>query len=399
MFYRRRRPIFKPSLSRTKVHSTAVHMKNSRTENIRPPLPPFSFNNGSASPPPSLMSAEECFASSPPQQRNPFASNSQMQLTLGPPKLKHSFSGAAGQFRGTGSPMIGHVRKPSMPNQRPRKQFRRSLSMFEHPEDVLNREKADLGTNGPLDPVMDLDDAPKLQLPHFMSDEESVPRITKETMVEVLNGKYGQCYNHSLIVDCRFEYEYKGGHIEGAMNVNNKEELAEQLFVSNRTENTLLVFHCEYSAHRAPIMHVPLSSERISLLNVTPRAKFIRHRDRAANAHCYPSLSYPEMYILDGGYSAFFLQNRLRCFPPNYVEMGAKEHASACERGLGRIKQQRGKLSRAQTFAFGQRDHSTADSPTAPSRQCTSSVMMGMDISPRHLDSTRRLSSRRVASY
>lgn len=375
-------------------------IKNSRAENIRPPLPPFSFNNGSPLPPPSLLSAEECFASSPPQQKkNPFTANPQMQLALGPPKLKHSFSGAAGQLRGTGSPIIGHVRKPSMPNQRPRKQFRRSLSMFEHPEDVLNREKVDLCTNGTLDPVMDLDDAPKLQLPHFMSDEESVPRITEETMVKVLDGKYGQCYNHSIIVDCRFEYEYEGGHIGGAINVNNKEALAEQLFVTNRTEKTLLVFHCEYSAHRAPIMYVHISSERVCLLNVLPRAKFVRHRDRAANAHRYPSLSYPEMYILDGGYSAFFLQNKLRCFPPNYVEMGAKEHANACERGLGRIKQQRGKLSRAQTFAFGQRDHSTADSPTAPSRQCTSSITMGMDISPRRLDSTRRLSSRRVASY
>lgn len=374
-------------------------MKNTKAENIRPPLPPFSFNNGSPLPPPSLMSAEECFASSPPQQKSSFTTNPQLQLTLGPPKLKHSFSGAAAQLRGTGSPIIGHVRKPSMPNQRPRKQFRRSLSMFEHPEDVLNREKADIGTNGMLDPVMDLDDAPKMQLPHFMSDEESVPRITEGTMVEVLDGKYGQCYDHSIIVDCRFEYEYEGGHIGGAINVNNKEELAEQLFVSNRTEKTLLVFHCEYSAHRAPIMYVPLSSERLCLLNILPRAKFIRHRDRAANAHRYPSLSYPEMYILDGGYSAFFSQNRIRCFPPNYVEMGAKEHANACERGLGRIKQQRGKLSRAQTFAFGQRDHSTADSPTTSSRQCNSSVMMGMDISPRRLDSTSRLSSRRVASY
>lgn len=399
MCYRRRRPIFKPSLSRTRVHSTSVLMKNSRAENLRPPLPPFSFNNGPSLPPPSLMSTEECFASSPPQQKNPFAANPQTQVALGPPKLKHSFSGAAGQQRGTGSPITGHVRKPSMPNQRPRKQFRRSLSMFEHPEDVLNREKVDLGTTGAIDSVMDLDDTPKLQLPHFISDEESVPRITKETMVEVLGGKYGQYYDHSLIVDCRFEYEYKGGHIEGAINVNNKEELAEQLFVSNRTEKTLLVFHCEYSAHRAPIMYVPLPSGHVSLLKILPRAKFVRHRDRAINSHRYPSLSYPEMYILEGGYSAFFLQHRQLCFPQNYVEMGAKEHANACERGLGRIKQQRGKLSRAQTFAFGQRDHSTADSPTAPGRQCNSSSMMGMDISPRQLDSTRRLSSRRVASY
>lgn len=94
----------------------------------------------------------------------------------------------------------------------------------------------------------------QLQLPHFVSDEESLPRITKDTMIKVLDGKYDQCYNNSIVVDCRFEYEYKGGHIEGAVNVNNKEELANQLFETCPKEKTLLIFHCEYSAHRAPIM-------------------------------------------------------------------------------------------------------------------------------------------------
>ncbi len=373
----------------------SVPMKNNRAENV---LPPFKFGNGPSLPRPSLMSAEECFASSPPQQKDSFAAGSPVKLSLGPPKLK-SLSGLAGQLRCSGSPLIGHVRKPSMPTQRPRKQFRRSLSMFEHPEDVLNQEKANLFPHGALDPITDVDDVPKLQLPHFLSDEESLPRITKGTMVEVLDGKYGQCYDRSIVVDCRFEYEYKGGHIEGAVNVNNKEELANQLFETGQNEKTLLVFHCEYSAHRAPIMYVPQCSEREFLLNFLHRAKFVRHRDRAANSHRYPSLTYPEIYILDGGYSAFFTEYRVRCFPQNYVEMAAKEHANACERGLGRIKQQRGKLGRAQTFAFGQHDHPMADSPTAPNRQCSSSLMMGMEISfGRELDSGR-LSSRRLASY
>ena len=127
------------------------------------------------------------------------------------------------------------------------------------------------------------------------------------------------------------------------------------------------------------------------------RAKFLRHKDRAINAHRYPLLTYPEVYILDGGYSAFFQDHRFRCSPQNYVEMGAKEHATACERGLGRIKQQRGKLCRAQTFAFGQ--HQTLeDSPTACSRQVDSSVL-GMDISMDHTMDARRMLSRRMASY
>ena len=128
------------------------------------------------------------------------------------------------------------------------------------------------------------------------------------------------------------------------------------------------------------------------------RAKFLRHKDRACNAHQYPKLTYPEVYILDGGYSSFFMDHKLRCYPQNYVEMGAQEHANACERGLGRIKQQRGKLSRAQTFAFGQHDQQVDDSPTAISRQ-SSSVMTGMDMAVDAETILRRMQSKRMVSY
>ena len=117
----------------------------------------------------------------------------------------------------------------------------------------MKEAKASLETNV-LDSIMDIDDAPKMQLPHFNNDEESIPRITKDTMADVLDGKYGQCYERSLIVDCRFEYEYDGGHIGGAVNYNDKEALAKKLFEETSTGNTLLIFHCEYSVHRAPIV-------------------------------------------------------------------------------------------------------------------------------------------------
>lgn len=132
--------------------------------------------------------------------------------------------------------------------------------MFEHPGDVMKQEKAAISA-ACLDSIMDIDDPPRLRLPHFNMDEESLPRITKDTMVDVLDGKYGQCYDRSIIIDCRFEYEYEGGHIEGAINVNDKERLALQLFESPAAGNSLLIFHCEYSAHRAPIMCVCQSIE------------------------------------------------------------------------------------------------------------------------------------------
>ena len=153
-----------------------------------------------------------------------------------------------------------------------------------------------------------------------------------------------------MVIDCRFEYEYDGGHIEGAVNHNDKELLASQLFQTPMPGRTLLVFHCEYSAHRAPLM-----------------ARHVRSEDRTVNAEHYPKLIYPEVYILDGGYSGFFAEHRGRCYPPEYVEMSDEKHQRTCEREMGRLKSRKG-LGRAQTFAFGQREPDLNDSPTAPCR-------------------------------
>ena len=128
--------------------------------------------------------------------------------------------------------------------------------MFEHSGEFLKQDTASVSTSRALDSIIDIDDTPKLHLPHFTSDEESLPRITKGTMINILDGKYGQYYDRSIVVDCRFEYEYKGGHIDGAINVNSKEDLADALFETVDEAKTLLVFHCEYSAHRAPLMYV-----------------------------------------------------------------------------------------------------------------------------------------------
>lgn len=249
------------SMARPKLFSTNSACSRSRAESQ---LPHFKFGNVSSLPTPTLMSTDECFVASPSQEKRPLPTHTQLHYGLGPPRLKQPFSSATGHLRSSGSPSIGHVRKPSVPAQRPRKHMRRSLSMFEHPQDVLKHDNIHSCNAEALGSIMDIDDIPPLKLPHFKPDDESLPRITKETMLNILDGNYGHLYDRSIIVDCRFEYEYEGGHIEGAVNVNNKEELTSQLFDSSPIEKALLIFHCEYSAHRAPILYVCCKALQIS---------------------------------------------------------------------------------------------------------------------------------------
>ena len=327
------------------------------------------------------MNLSEAFVESP--QEKPIL---QPNPVMGPPRSKPAFTVLAANVR-NGSPVGGHVRKNSNPLVRPRKQFRRSLSMFEHPEDVMKQEKSCRGAP-PLPSVMDVETAHVPQLPHFNPEDQvnGVPRITRETLIHVLDGKFNHLYEKLVVIDCRFEYEYNGGHINGAVNFNDKEQLSSQLFEIEPTSKALLILHCEYSAHRAPIM-----------------AQFIRNKDRAVNSEHYPHLTYPETYILDGGYSSFFMDYRSRCFPENYVEMHAKEHSHACEKGLGRVKQ-RSKLMRAQTFAFGQHSAPMEDSPTGTSRtRCETTMDLefgpSMEIPLRPVLDPGRFHTRRMFSY
>lgn len=87
-----------------------------------------------------------------------------------------------------------------------------------------------------------------------IDDADNLPRITHQTFIDVLNGVYDDNGEKPVIVDCRFEYEFEGGHIADAVNYNDKQKLAETLFDCATAGGKTLIFHCEYSAHRAPLM-------------------------------------------------------------------------------------------------------------------------------------------------
>ena len=64
-----------------------------------------------------------------------------------------------------------------------------------------------------------------------------------------------------LIIDSRFEYEYEGGHIKGAINLNQPETIEDYFFKDKEeieklmTSKTIIVFHCEFSQQRGPKMY------------------------------------------------------------------------------------------------------------------------------------------------
>jgi hypothetical protein len=44
-------------------------------------------------------------------------------------------------------------------------------------------------------------------------------------------------------------------------------------------------------------------------------AKHLRSSDRALNHHVYPKIHYPEVYILEGGYSQYYKESAVRFLP------------------------------------------------------------------------------------
>jgi hypothetical protein len=229
---RRRLSLVRPSAAGQKFQSILTQSQANQ-------LPPFTFGAGGNGATKPSMSLEECFEESPPQERFKFASPGR---TLSRPRTAVRLSSCP-------SPMQGLSKRSAAPMGRPRKQFRRTLSMYEHPGDVMNNEKK----HDIMEPIMDVDESP-LKLPSFIDQPGDLPRIALETIISVLNGEYGHLYDSIMVVDCRFEYEYSGGHINGADNFNDKEELARKLFAQPTLKSTLIVLHCEYSAHRAPLM-------------------------------------------------------------------------------------------------------------------------------------------------
>lgn len=123
--------------------------------------------------------------------------------------------------------------------------------------------------------------------------------ISPSTLASILKNELP--LNKFVILDCRFDYEYEGGHIEGAVHIKDTEALLE--FLEGKDwESSPIIIHCEFSQLRGPNM-----------------LKWLRNHDRSQNIENYPNLYYPELYLMQGGYAGFFKEFPEFCVPSQYV--------------------------------------------------------------------------------
>lgn len=180
----------------------------------------------------------------------------------------------------------------------------------EKPQEILHHQSLSLASSpkGTIENILDNDprdligDFSKGYLFHTVAGKhQDLKYISPEIITSVLNGKFANLIKEFVIIDCRYPYEYEGGHIKGAVNLHMEEEVEEFLLkkpiVPTDGKRVIVVFHCEFSSERGPRM-----------------CRYVRERDRLGNE--YPKLHYPELYVLKGGYKEFFLKCQSHCEPP-----------------------------------------------------------------------------------
>jgi M-phase inducer tyrosine phosphatase len=122
----------------------------------------------------------------------------------------------------------------------------------------------------------------------FQTKSTNEPSMIDSAGLRDLMANYRQYGFGSLIImDARFEYEFNGGHIKTSWNVWGIAEMR-KLYAEFRDCHACVVFHCEFSKDRGPYL-----------------MGLFREYDRTM--HAYPDVSYPDVFLLEGGYKKFYL--------------------------------------------------------------------------------------------
>ncbi|XP_065165126.1 M-phase inducer phosphatase-like isoform X2 [Atheta coriaria] len=186
--------------------------------------------------------------------------------------------------------------------------FKRSVSTQEMIKTAIHRSSTEPDLIG--------DYTKAFSLPLIPGRHQDLKSITPTTVAKLINGEYADIASFKII-DCRYPYEYEGGHIVGAKNLYTKEQILTELLQLNKPEDLvqeenkrhILIFHCEFSSERAPNL-----------------SRFLRNSDRRENKDFFPYLTFPEVYLLDGGYKNFFETHGELCSPHGYLPMLHPDH-------------------------------------------------------------------------
>ena len=140
------------------------------------------------------------------------------------------------------------------------------------------------------------------------------------------------------VFDCRFPYEFKAGHLIGAIPMTSV-ALMEKYYdmfldiskqnCSSRASDMIVAFHCEFSQIRGPSF-----------------ASIFREIDRKRNSDNYPFLQFPNVYIIKGGFAEIYRKQPMLCegvYLPmrdqKFVDSGEmKKMHSIYEREMGRFR-------------------------------------------------------------
>lgn len=140
--------------------------------------------------------------------------------------------------------------------------------------------------------------------------------ISGGTLCELLGSMTGEQFQKKFfLVDCRYPYEYNGGHIRHAVNIFDPSRVSDVFYPSEKEKfdeinSKIPIFYCEFSQKRGPCM-----------------AQELRRLDRARNESDYPFIHYKEIYVLDQGYKQFYDDQHIEfCEPKNYIPMFHPSH-------------------------------------------------------------------------
>uniref|UniRef100_A0A8C8TQ21 M-phase inducer phosphatase n=1 Tax=Peromyscus maniculatus bairdii TaxID=230844 RepID=A0A8C8TQ21_PERMB len=183
------------------------------------------------------------------------------------------------------------------------------------------------GVSGdPMEFSLEDQEAKMCVLPTVSGRHQDLKYITPDTVAALLAGHFQSLIEKFYIIDCRYPYEYLGGHILGALNLHSQKELHEfflkkPIVPLDIQKRIIIVFLCEFSSERGPRM-----------------CRSLREKDRALNQ--YPALYYPELYVLKGGYRDFFPEYMELCEPQSYCPMHHQDHQAELLRWRSQSKAQ-----------------------------------------------------------